>query len=88
MNQEIDITGVVLHTPRLTLRPWREEDLEDFYAYARVDGVGQMAGWLPHHPGTIHPGEKDLRPGIQGPGGGLFGGGTVRRSRLSRVGAL
>lgn len=48
MNQEIDITGVVLHTPRLTLRPWREEDLEDFYAYARVDGVGQMAGWLPH----------------------------------------
>lgn len=48
MNQEIDITGVVLHTPRLTLRPWREEDLEDFYAYARVEGVGQMAGWLPH----------------------------------------
>ena len=24
------------------------EDLEDFYEYARVDGVGQMAGWLPH----------------------------------------
>jgi alpha-L-rhamnosidase len=22
--------------------------LADFYAYARVDGVGQMAGWLPH----------------------------------------
>ena len=22
--------------------------MADFYAYARVDGVGQMAGWLPH----------------------------------------
>lgn len=48
MNATIDITGVVLHTDRLTLRPWRETDLEDFYEYARVDGVGQMAGWLPH----------------------------------------
>lgn len=48
MNAKIDITGVVLQTPRLTLRPWRETDLEDFYAYASVDGVGQMAGWLPH----------------------------------------
>lgn len=48
MNAPIDIRDVVLHTPRLTLRPWRPEDLEDFYAYARVDGVGQMAGWLPH----------------------------------------
>lgn len=48
MNEPIDISGVVLHTRRLTLRPWRETDLEDFYEYARVDGVGQMAGWLPH----------------------------------------
>lgn len=48
MNQEIDITGVVLTTKRLTLRPWRESDLGDFHEYARVDGVGQMAGWVPH----------------------------------------
>lgn len=48
MNAPIDISGVTLRTERLTLRPWRESDLEDFYAYARVDGVGQMAGWLPH----------------------------------------
>ena len=48
MNIPIDITGVVLTTERLTLRPWRESDLEDFYEYAKVDGVGQMAGWLPH----------------------------------------
>lgn len=48
MNAFIDITGVEFRTSRLVLRPWRETDLEDFYAYARVDGVGQMAGWLPH----------------------------------------
>ena len=48
MNKEIDITGVVLTSERLTLRPWRESDLSDFYAYARVDGVGQLAGWKPH----------------------------------------
>ena len=23
-------------------------NLDDFYEYAIVDGVGQMAGWLPH----------------------------------------
>ena len=48
MNAEIDISGVTLHTERLILRPWRLTDLEDFYAYASVDGVGQMAGWKPH----------------------------------------
>lgn len=48
MNKKIDITNVVLKTPRLMLRPWRETDLGDFYEYASVDGVGQMAGWLPH----------------------------------------
>ena len=48
MNKKIDITGVVLTTDRLTLRPWRESDLPDFYEYASVDGVGQMAGWNPH----------------------------------------
>ncbi len=48
MNAEIDIGGVVLRTRRLLLRPWRQSDLEDFYAYASVDGVGQMAGWKPH----------------------------------------
>ncbi len=48
MNKQIDITGVVLTTDRLTLRPWRESDLPDFYEYASVDGVGQMAGWNPH----------------------------------------
>lgn len=48
MNKSIDISNVYLSTPRLILRPWRQDDLNDFYEYARVDGVGQMAGWLPH----------------------------------------
>ena len=48
MNAQIDISEIVLKTERLTLRPWRQEDLDDFYEYASVDGVGQMAGWLPH----------------------------------------
>lgn len=48
MNAEIDISNVMLKTKRLTLRPWQMTDLEDFYAYASVDGVGQMAGWVPH----------------------------------------
>lgn len=48
MNKNIDISDVILTTQRLTLRPWREEDLEDFFTYASVDGVGQMAGWAPH----------------------------------------
>ena len=48
MNAPIDVTGVRIETPRLILRPWRETDLNDFYEYASVDGVGQMAGWMPH----------------------------------------
>lgn len=48
MNAQIDITNVVLTTDRLILRPWKKTDLEDLYEYARVDGVGQMAGWKPH----------------------------------------
>ncbi len=48
MNAAIDISNLVLHTERLILRPWKLSDLEDFYAYASVDGVGQMAGWKPH----------------------------------------
>lgn len=48
MNKPIDISNVVLETERLKLRPWKESDLEDLFEYASVDGVGEMAGWLPH----------------------------------------
>lgn len=48
MNPDIDVSQVVLTTARLKLRPWQLTDLDDFFEYASVDGVGQMAGWLPH----------------------------------------
>ena len=48
MNAEIDVTDVRIVTDRLILRPWTMADLNDFYEYARVENVGQMAGWLPH----------------------------------------
>lgn len=44
----IDATTIRIETDRLILRPWRESDLSDLYEYAKVDGVGQMAGWNPH----------------------------------------
>ena len=37
-----------LETDRLILRAWKPDDLDDFFAYASVEGVGEMAGW-PHH---------------------------------------
>ena len=64
MNKQIDITGVVLTTDRLTLRPWRESDLNDFYEYASVDGVGQMAGWNPH--GNVEESKMILAHFIKG----------------------
>ena len=48
MNANVDLTGVVLETDRLIIREWNETDLEDFFEYAKVDGVGQMAGWNSH----------------------------------------
>ncbi len=48
MNATVDVTNLYIETPRLILRPWQEDDLADLYEYACVDGVGQMAGWLPH----------------------------------------
>lgn len=44
----VDVTNIRIETERLILRPWKESDLADFYEYAKVDGVGQMAGWIPH----------------------------------------
>ena len=44
----IDVSETTLETERLLLRPFREDDLEDLYAYASVEGVGESAGW-PHH---------------------------------------
>ena len=48
MNKTIYINHVVLTTERLTLRTWKQSDLDDSFEYASIDGVGQMAGWNPH----------------------------------------
>lgn len=48
MDGYFDANNVILETNRLILRAWRQSDLDDFYEYASVDGVGQNAGWLPH----------------------------------------
>lgn len=64
MNETIDISGIILNTERFVLRPWRESDLEDFFEYASVDGVGQMAGWLPHK--NIEESQKILGKFISG----------------------
>ena len=48
MNAVFTLNGLTIETKRLLLRPFRQDDLQDFYEYASVDGVGQMAGWTPH----------------------------------------
>lgn len=37
-----------LQTERLLLRPWRDEDAEGLYQYAKDPAVGPIAGWPPH----------------------------------------
>lgn len=48
MNAYFDVTGIIIETERLLLRPWKESDLDDFYDYAFVEGVGERAGWKHH----------------------------------------
>ena len=45
MNAKVDLTHVVLETDRLILRGWKYSDLDDFFEYASVEGVGERAGW-------------------------------------------
>lgn len=48
MNAEFNINGIKIETERLILRAFEESDLDDFYEYASVDGIGEMAGWKHH----------------------------------------
>lgn len=48
MNIEYKINHKVIETDRLILRSFTRADLDDFYEYAKVEGVGENAGW-PHH---------------------------------------
>lgn len=58
MNASFKIGGITLETERLLLRPFRQEDLQDFYEYASVEGVGEMAGW--RHHGSIEKSQEIL----------------------------
>ncbi len=48
MNAEFRLNGKIIKTNRLILRPFKLQDLDDFFEYASVEGVGERAGW-PHH---------------------------------------
>lgn len=58
MDISFDISNTVLTTDRLILRAWQEGDLNDFFEYASVEGVGEMAGW--RHHGSIEESRKIL----------------------------
>lgn len=47
MNAVFSINGKIIETERLILRAFEMKDLDDFFEYASVEGVGEMAGW--HH---------------------------------------
>lgn len=48
MNANFKINGIVIETERLILRPFKQSDLDDFFEYTSVEGVGEMAGWKHH----------------------------------------
>lgn len=48
MNVNFKINGIQIETERLLLRAFNQSDLDDFYEYASVEGVGEMAGWKHH----------------------------------------
>lgn len=39
---------MILETNRLILRPWKEDDAEELYKYAKNPLIGSIAGWPPH----------------------------------------
>ena len=62
MNTEINISNVILETERLILRAWEITDLDNFFEYASVKGVGEAerseerrvgkecrSRWSPYH---------------------------------------
>ncbi len=48
MNGNFKIKGLQIQTKRLILRSFVQSDLDDFYEYASVEGVGERAGWKHH----------------------------------------
>lgn len=59
MDIKVDFTDLKIKTDRLILRAFDDKDLEDFYAYAKTPGLGEMAGWAHHE--SIEESKKILR---------------------------
>ena len=45
----ITVKQYPLETKRTFLRAFNQSDLNDFFEYAKVEGVGEMAGWIHHN---------------------------------------
>jgi len=63
MNIPFDNTHVTIETPRLLLRPFTEADLQYYFEYASIPGLGEMGGWAHHK--TIAESEAGLQFYIQ-----------------------
>jgi len=63
MDAPIDVTNIRIETERLILRSWQESDLHDLYEYAKVEGVGEKAGW--NHHKSMEESEQILASFIQ-----------------------
>ena len=48
MNADFKVNNTQIVTERLIIRPFCREDICDFFEYASVSGVGEMAGWAHH----------------------------------------
>ena len=57
---------MILETQRLRLRPFRDDDAEDVYAYARDPRVGPIAGWPPHN--SVEESREIIRTVFSAPG--------------------
>lgn len=62
--EDFNINLIKIDTGRLLLRPFNEKDLDDFFEYASVPGVGEAAGWNHHR--TREESESVLKRFIEG----------------------
>ena len=64
MDIPFEVSGILIETKRLILRPFEPADLVDFNAYASVPGVGEGAGW--HHHRSMEESAEILNSFLEG----------------------
>lgn len=57
---------MTIETPRLRLRPFRDSDADDVYAYAKDPRVGPIAGWPAHQ--SLEESREIIRTVFSAPG--------------------